>query len=146
MLGRRGSWRDADAVGGHAEDLAGEHVAEVGGVLDGAAVGVGVGDDTRAEPQQDAAPDVDVARPERGAHVDGGPGREPPRGAHRLGAARRHECRPPGPGPAPALGARRATVLGRRRGRPRPGPAGGGERREVGRGRRTRHLLGGGGS
>jgi hypothetical protein len=127
-------WRDANVVDGLADDLTGEHVVEVGGVLDGEVVGVGGGDDPRREPEQDAA--VDVPGPELGAHVDGGPGGQPPRGAHGLGAARRHVRRRL-PGAAvvrrrPARDGRhgraarllRAIILGRRRWRARPGAVG----------------------
>jgi hypothetical protein len=67
--------------------------AELGGVLDGAVVvGVGGGDDPRGEPYDEAALVGDHCSQPR-AHADAGPGRQPPRGVHGLGVARRHERR-----------------------------------------------------
>jgi hypothetical protein len=79
----------------HADDLTSEHVVEVGGVLDGVVVGVGGVDDPRAEPRQDTTPGVGIVGPEGGSHIDDGPGRESPCGAHGLGATHHHQLWPP---------------------------------------------------
>jgi hypothetical protein len=80
LLRRRCCLDDADVVEGLAYHLASVGRAELDGVLDGAVVGVGGGDDPRGEPYDEAALVGDHRREPR-AHADAGPGRQPPRGA-----------------------------------------------------------------